>query len=106
MNSSLGTYIDLLLGKNDNVEEFNYGYGPSSTLIALTDRCKVYEDDEDCDDESMGDGDVQHDVNISSFLTLHQVMKNEQRRYVSVDAAGCDVSNKSDPDDIVESTPV
>ena len=31
------------------------------------------------------DEDVQDDGNVSSFLTLHQLMKNEQRRYVSMD---------------------
>ena len=31
------------------------------------------------------DEDVQVDGNVSSFLTLHQLMKNEQGRYVSMD---------------------
>ena len=98
MNRSLGTYTYLLLGENNNVEELDYGCRPSSAPVALTDRFEVYGDDEDCedeegDDESEGDRDVQVDGNVSSFLTLHQVMENEQGRYVSMDVAGCDVSN-------------
>ena len=94
----------------------DYGCGPSSALVALTDRCEVYGDDEDgdaedCkdeegDDESEGDGDVQANGNVSFFLTLHKVMENEQMRYVSVDVAGCDVSNNLDPEDLVKSSSV
>ena len=29
MNQSVGAYIDLLVGVNDNVQEFVYGCGPS-----------------------------------------------------------------------------
>ena len=67
MNQSVGTYTNLLLGVNFNVEEFDYGCRPSSALVAVTDRCEVNEDDqdyedevgdEDGDDESNGDGDV------------------------------------------------
>ena len=103
VNPSLGTYTDLLLGENGNVEELDYGCGHSSTLVALTDRCEVCEDgegceDEDCEDEEGdGDGDVQHDANVSFFLTLHQVMENEQGRYILVDTEGCDISNNSHP---------
>ena len=39
VNQSLGTYTNLLLGINDNVEELDYGFRSSSTLVALTDRC-------------------------------------------------------------------
>ena len=67
MNHSVGTYTDLLLEGNVNVEELDYGCGSSSAPVAVTDICEVYEDDEDCedqesdedgDDESDGDGDV------------------------------------------------
>ena len=30
VNQSICTYVDLLLGGNANVEELDYGYGPSS----------------------------------------------------------------------------
>ena len=88
-----------------------YGCGPSSTLVALTDRFEVYGDDEDCkdkkgDDKSEGYGDVQANGNVSSFLILHQVMENEQEIYVSVDVAGCYVSNNLNPEDLVESSPI
>ena len=71
MNQSLGGYTYLLVLKNDNVVEFDYGYGPSSGSVPDTDRCGVdgdaeyceYEEandeyDEDIDDESNGDLDV------------------------------------------------
>ena len=86
VNQSVGTYIDLLLEGNDNVEELEYGCGLSSSPVAVTDRCEVYRADEDCedqegdedgDDESDGDGDVQADGHVPSFLTLHQLMENE-----------------------------
>ena len=108
VNQSVGTYTYLLLGGNVNVEKLDCGYGPSSTPIIVTDRCEVYEDDqnyedeegdEDGDDESDGDGDVQANGHVSSFLTLNQLMENEQGRYVSVDVPSCDVSNNLDPKD-------
>ena len=46
----------------------DYGCGPNSALVAVTDRCEVNEDDQDCedeigdedgDDESDEDGDIQ-----------------------------------------------
>ena len=46
----------------------DYGCGPNSALVAVTDRCEVNEDDQDCedeigdedgDDESEEDGDIQ-----------------------------------------------
>ena len=111
VNQSVGTYTELLLGGNVNVEELDYGCGPSTALIVVTDRCEVYEDDEDCedeegdqdgDDEGDGDGEVQVDGHVSSFLTLHQLMENEQGRYVSVDVPSCDDSNNPDPRDLDE----
>ena len=95
VNQSVGTYTNLLLGENDNVEELDYKCEPSSAPIIVTDRCEVYEDDkdyedqegdEDGDDESDGDGDVQVDGHVSSFLTLHQLMENKQGRCL----CGCD----------------
>ena len=63
----------------------DYRCGPSSAPVAITDRCEVNEDDQDCedeasdedgDDESDGDGDVQADGHVSSFLTINQLMEN------------------------------
>ena len=51
VNQSLGTYTNLLLGGNDNIEELDYGCGPNSASIALIDRSEVYGDDEDYEDE-------------------------------------------------------
>ena len=69
------------------------------------DKCEVYGDNEDCEnDESGGDDDAQANANVLSFLTLHQVMENEQGRYVSMDLADCDVSNNSNPEDPIESS--
>ena len=111
VNQSVSTYTDLLLGGNANVEEFDYRCGPSSTPVAVTDRCAVYEDDQDCEDEdsdedgdneSDGDGDVQADGHVSSFLTLHQLIENEQGRYVSVDVPSCDISNNPNLEDLDE----
>ena len=78
-------------------------------LIFVTDRCEVYGDDKDCEDQEgddESDGDVQADGHVSSFLTLHQFMENEQGRYVSVDVTSCDVSNNLDLEDPKESPPV
>ena len=75
------------------------------------DRCEVNEDDQDCeydrgdedsDDESDGDEDVQVDGHVLSFLTINQLMKNEQQRYLFVDVSSCDVSNNLDPEDTDE----
>ena len=86
MNQSTGTYTNLLFGGNFNVEELDYGCGPSNTPIDITDRCEVNEVDQDCedetgdedgDDESDGDGDVQADGHVPSFLTINQLMENE-----------------------------
>ena len=106
VNQSVGTYTNLLLGENFNVEELDYGYRPSSALVAITDRCEVNEDDQDCENE-VGDedgddesyGDVQADGHLPSFLTINQLMENEQGRYLSVEVPSCDVSNNLDPQD-------
>ena len=100
----MGAYTDLLVGGNDNVAELDYGCSPSSTPTPDTNRCEVYGDDqdredeeandeydEDGDDESNGDIDVQGDGHVSSFHTLNQVLEHDPRIYVSVDAASCDV---------------
>ena len=55
--------------------------------------------DEDGDDESNGDGDVQADGHVLSFLIINQLMENEQGRYVFMDVPSCDVSNNLDPKD-------
>ena len=49
MNQSVGTYTNLLLGGNFNVKELDYGCGPSSAPVAITNRCEVNEDDQDCE---------------------------------------------------------
>ena len=106
VNQSIGTYTNLLLIRNVNVEELDYGRGLSSALVAVTDRCEVNEDNQDCeneeddedgDDESDGDGDG--DVHVSSFLTLNQLMENGQGRYVSMDVPSRDDSNHSNFED-------
>ena len=101
----IGTYIDLLLRRNDNVEELDYGCRPSSTPIVVTDRCEVYRDDEGYEDKE-GDDKSDGDEHVLFFLTIHQVMENEQGRYVSVDVAGCNVSNNPDLEELEESSPV
>ncbi|KAL6313700.1 hypothetical protein AAG906_010118 [Vitis piasezkii] len=121
----LGNFTQLLLGQNDNVEEFEYGCGPSSAPIAMTYECRADEDEEECesqegDDQSERAEDIQHDgdrvfefideennnVNVvSSFLALHEAMEGEQGRYVSVDGEGCDMSNNLDPEDPIEFSP-
>ena len=86
VNRSAGTYTNLLFGGNFNVEELDYGCGPSSTPASVIDRCEVNEDDQDCedeasdedgDDESDGDGNVQADGHVPSFLTINQLMENK-----------------------------
>nr|CAN62346.1 hypothetical protein VITISV_006921 [Vitis vinifera] len=126
MGQLLGNFTQLLLGQNDNVEEFEYGSGPSSAPIAMTYECKVDEYEEECesqegDDQSERAEDVQRDgdgmfkfideennnVNVvSSFLALHKAMESEQGRYVSVDREGYDMSNNPDPEDLIEFSPV
>ena len=119
VNQSVGAYTDLLVGRNDNVTELDYGCGPSSALALDIDRCEVYGDDENCEDEEANDEsdengvdesnvniDVQVDGHVSSFHTLNQVMENEQGIYVFVDVASCDVSNNLDDEDPDEACPI
>ena len=62
VNQSVGTYTDLLLEGNFNVEEWDYGCGPSNAPIIVTDRCEVNEDDQDCEDKAGDeDGDNESD---------------------------------------------
>ena len=86
VNQSVGTYTILLLGENFNIEDLDYGCGPSRTLVVVTDRCEVNKNYQDCedeagdkdgDDESDGDRDVQADGHVPSFLTINQLMENE-----------------------------
>ena len=75
----MGVDTYLLVGGNDNVIKLDYHCGPSSAPTPDTDRCEVYGDDEDCedeeannesdeeDDESNGNIDVQVDGHFSSF---------------------------------------
>ena len=109
VNQSVGNYTNLLLKGNFNVEELDYGCGPSSVPVAVTDRCEVNKDDQDCedeagdedgDDESDGDGDVQVDGHVLSFLTINQFMENEQERYLSMNVPSCDVSNNPNPENL------
>ena len=116
VNQSVDAYTDLLVRENDNVAEFDYGCGPSSSPSSDTGRCGVYEDDEDCedeeandesaedvDDESNGALDVQIDGHVSSFHTFNQVDDEFNGDLdVSAHAASCDISNNPDaeePDD-------
>ena len=87
VNQSIGTYTNLLLGGNFNVDTLDYGCGPSSALVVVIDRCEVNENDqdyenevgdEDGDDERDGDGDVQAHEHVLSFLNINQLMENEQ----------------------------
>ena len=83
----------------------DYGHKPSSALVAVTSKCEVSEDDEDCedevgDDESDRDRDVQADGHVPSFLTINQLMENELGRYLFVDVPSFDVSNNPDIEDL------
>ena len=109
VNQSADTYINFLLGGSFNVEELNYRCGPSSAPVAVTDRCEVNEDYQDCkdeagdedgDDESGGDEDVQANGHVTSFLTINQLMENEKGRYLSMNVPSCDVSNNLDLEDL------
>ena len=117
VNQSVGAYTDLLVRENDNVSEFDYGCGLSSGPTSGIDRCEVYEDDEDCedeeandefdedvDDESNGDLDVQAAGHVSSFYTFNQVLENEKGIYVSTHVASCAVSNNPDVEEPDESS--
>ena len=87
-----------------------YGRGPSSAPVAVTDRCEVNKDDQDCEDEAGdedgddesdgdGDGDFQTDGHVPSFLTINQLMENDQGRYLFVDVPSCDASKNPDLED-------
>ena len=113
VNQFVGAYTDLLVRENDNVAEFDYGCGPNNGPTLDTDRCGVYGEDEDCedeepydenDDESNGDLDVQANRHVSSFHTFNQVLENEQGIYVSAHVASCDVSNNPDAEEPYESS--
>ena len=109
MNQSASTYTNLLLGGNFiNVEDLEYGYGPISTLVVVTDICEVNEDDKDSEDEvGDEDGDDENDGDemfklmdiVPSFLTINQLMENEQGICLSMDVPCCDVSNNPYPED-------
>ena len=64
----------------------DYGRGPSSAQVVVTDRCEVNEDDQDCEDEagdedggdeSDEDRDVQADGHVLSFLNINELMEND-----------------------------
>ena len=82
----------------------------------MTDRYEVNEDDQDCKDEASdedgdnesdrdGDGGVQDYGHVPSFLTINQLMKNEQERNLSMDLLSCDLSNTPDPEDLDHEDP-
>ena len=119
VNQFVCAYTDLLVRENDNVIEFDYVCGPSSDPAPDIDRCGVYGDVKDCedeetndefyedvDDESNGDLDVQANGHVSSFHTINQVLKNEQGIYVSTHVASCDLSNNPNAEEPNESFPV
>ena len=119
VNEYVGAYIDLLVGGNDNVAKLEYGCGPNRVPTLDTDRCKVYGDDEDFEDEeandesdedgdneSNGNIDVQANRHLSSFHTLNKFLENEQGIYVSVYVATCDISNNPYAKHLDESSPV
>ncbi|KAL6316794.1 hypothetical protein AAG906_021094 [Vitis piasezkii] len=81
----LGNFTQLLLGQNDNVEEFEYGCGPSSAPVAMTYECRAMKMKKIEDVQHDGDGvfkfidEENNNVNVvSSFLALHEAMENEQ----------------------------
>ena len=88
----MGGHVDLLV-RDNNVAEFDYGCGPSSSPVPDIgvfgdDEDRAYEEgndeyDEDVDDECNGDADIEADGHASSFRTLNQVLENEQGIYVS-----------------------
>ena len=116
VNQFVGGHVDLLVRDNYNVAEFDYGCGPSSSLVLDTgvfgvDEDHAYEEgnneyDDDVDDDCNGDEDVEADGHASSFRTLNRVMENEQGIYVSTQAPSCDVSNNPDVETLDESSPV
>ena len=76
MNQSVGAYTDLFVGGNDNLAELDYGCRPSSAPAPDIDRCEVYGDDEDCEDEEANDesdedGDDEFNGNIDVQVYGH-----------------------------------
>ena len=84
----------------------------------MADRCEVNEDDQDCKDEAGdedgndesdrdgdGDGDVQDYGHVPSFLTINQLMENEQERNISMDVLNRDLSNNPEPEDLDHEDP-
>ena len=77
MNQSVGGHVDLLVRDNYNVQEFDYGCGPSrgpvpDTRVFGVDEDRAYEEgndeyDEDVDDDYNGDADIEADRHASSF---------------------------------------
>ena len=117
VNQSVRAYTNLLVGVNDNVLELVYGCRLDNAPTPDTDRCEVYGDDENCEDEEAndefdedGDDESNWDINVqanghlSSFHTFNHVLENEQWIYVSVDATSCDVSNNLDAENPDESS--
>ena len=78
----------------------NYNTANSSGEFVVGQDCEDEASDEDGYDESDGDGDVQVGGHVPSFLTINQLMENEQGRYLSMDVPSCDVSNNPDPKDL------
>ena len=64
--------------------------------------CEDDKGDEDVNDESDGDGDVQVNGHVSSFLTINQIVENEKEIYLFMDVPSCDISNNPDPKDLDE----
>ena len=64
--------------------------------------CEDDKGDEDGDDESDRDGDVKANGHVSSFLTINQLVENEQGIYLSMDVSSCDISNNPYPKDLDE----
>ena len=79
----------------------DYGCGPSSAPIVVTDRCEIKEDYQDCENEAGDeDRDDESDGHVPSFLTINQLMENEQGRYLFVDVPSYDVSNNPNLEDL------
>ena len=115
LNQSVGGHIDLFVRDNYNVAQSDYCCGPSSGPVPDTrpngddednadeeGNDEYDEDDDECDGD---DGDVEVDGHASSFLTLNQVLENEQGIYVSAQAPSCDVSNHPDEETLDELSP-
>ena len=72
VNHSVGGYTNLLVPENDNVAEFDYGCGPSSSLVSSTHKCGVYGDDEDYEIEEAND---EFDEDVDDDLIETQMFK-------------------------------